>query len=215
MNNINVDQTTNNTTNQINNANIVNNVNLAAITGNNTASYNTGGNNSITTGDAKIVANLINFVNNNIKGGKLVVTMVNVFGSWFGDFVAPGQKKNNSHGVGGQLAAANTDNSNENSSDNNNSNSNNNSGESTGQVQPAVTTMTINNSGGSSIVGQVAVLSNQIGKIKSLALGNSTNVDANKKVTINLAWALLLIPLIALFILIRKRILFTKFLPRH
>lgn len=41
-----------------------------------------------------MVANIVNFVNNNIVGGgKLYVTVVNVFGSWLGDFVAPGQNK--------------------------------------------------------------------------------------------------------------------------
>ena len=65
----------------------MNNVDLYANTGGNSASRNTGGDNSITTGDATIVANIINFVNTNISGnGRLFVNVVNVFGSWFGDF---------------------------------------------------------------------------------------------------------------------------------
>lgn len=93
-NNTNINQTNNNTTEQTNNAVINNTLDLSANTGGNTASNNTGGDSNITTGDAKIVANLVNFVNNNIAGGgKLVVTVVNVLGSWLGDFVAPGQKK--------------------------------------------------------------------------------------------------------------------------
>lgn len=87
-------QTTNNTTTQSNDAKIVNNINLSANSGHNDASDNTGGNTKVISGDANIVANIVNFVNNNIVGdGKLFVTVVNVFGSWIGDFVGPGQKK--------------------------------------------------------------------------------------------------------------------------
>lgn len=83
------------TTTQNNKAKIVNNVHLSANTGGNSASNNTNGNSIIQTGNAHIIANLVNFVNNNIKGtGKLFVTVVNVFGSWIGDFVTPGQQKN-------------------------------------------------------------------------------------------------------------------------
>lgn len=83
-----------NTINQTNNATVVNTLDLSANTGKNSTSKNTNGNNSITSGDATIMANVINFVNNNITGGgKLFVTVVNVFGSWVGDFVSPGQKK--------------------------------------------------------------------------------------------------------------------------
>jgi len=90
----NTQTTTNNTTNQTNNATINNQLNLSANTGGNSTSFNTNGNSNIKTGDATIVANIVNFVNNNIVGnGKLVVTVVNVFGSWLGDFVAPGQHK--------------------------------------------------------------------------------------------------------------------------
>jgi len=81
-------------TTQNNTANVSNNMQLSANTGGNDANYNTGGDNTIITGDAKIIANIVNFVNNNITGGgKLFVTVVNVFGSWLGDFVTPGHKK--------------------------------------------------------------------------------------------------------------------------
>jgi hypothetical protein len=101
-----VAQTNNTNITQTNDAKIVNNVNLAANTGRNSASQNTGGDTKVQTGDATIVANIVNFVNNNIVGdGKLFVTVVNVFGSWIGDFVGPGQKKDETQAVasvGGQ-----------------------------------------------------------------------------------------------------------------
>ena len=93
-NDSNVTQSNTNNTTQNNTAVIENNLNLSANTGGNTASDNTGGNSSIKTGDANIIVNMVNFVNNNIVGdGKLLVTVVNVFGSWIGDFVTPGQEK--------------------------------------------------------------------------------------------------------------------------
>ncbi|MCX8009003.1 MAG: hypothetical protein N3A54_04875 [Patescibacteria group bacterium] len=89
-----IDTTSTTTTIQNNQANIQNTLNLSANTGGNQASYNTGGNSSVVTGDANIIANMVNFVNNNITGtGKLFVTVVNVFGSWIGDFILPGHKK--------------------------------------------------------------------------------------------------------------------------
>jgi len=93
-NTTNVNNTTNTTTTQNNNADVKNTLNLSANTGNNEASHNTGGDSNVVTGDANIVANMVNFVNNNITGGgKLFVTVVNVFGSWVGDLVTPGQKQ--------------------------------------------------------------------------------------------------------------------------
>jgi hypothetical protein len=81
-------------------------LNLSANTGNNTADYNTGGASNIQTGNADIIANMINFVNNNIAGGgNLVVTVVNVFGSWAGNFLFPGQTDPNDPA---NIAAANT-----------------------------------------------------------------------------------------------------------
>lgn len=84
-----------NTTVQNNNANIVNNVNLSGNTGGNTANKNTGGNTNIETGDVNVVANMVNFVNNNISsGGKLFVTVVNVLGDgWLGNFITPDATK--------------------------------------------------------------------------------------------------------------------------
>ena len=88
-----VNYETNNTTVQMNQANLINNLDLSANTGGNSASRNTAGDSNVTTGDAEIIANLVNFVNNNIVGGRLFVNVVNVFGSWIGDFVGPGFDK--------------------------------------------------------------------------------------------------------------------------
>jgi hypothetical protein len=94
QNTTNISNTNSNTTVQTNTANIDNTLNLSANTGGNSASKNTNGDSNIVTGDATIIANMVNFVNNNITGGgKLFVTVVNVFGSWIGDFVTPGQHK--------------------------------------------------------------------------------------------------------------------------
>lgn len=87
---------TNNTT-QTNTTHVTNTLNLSANTGKNHANDNTGGNNNIKTGNTNIIANLVNFVNNNITGtGKLIVTLVNVFGKWTGNFVPPGMKDSSS-----------------------------------------------------------------------------------------------------------------------
>lgn len=116
MNNADINSVNNENTTQNNSADINNTLNLSANTGGNDANNNTGGNSNIKTGDATIVANLVNFVNNNIKGnGKLFVSVVNVFGSWFGDFVTPGQKKEvksenseNSQNTGGPNTGSST-----------------------------------------------------------------------------------------------------------
>lgn len=92
-----VNSQNNSVVSQTNNAKVVNNIDLSANTGGNMASRNTGGNSYISTGDAKVITNIVNFVNNNIAGsGRLFVTVVNVFGSWLGDFVSPGTHKQNS-----------------------------------------------------------------------------------------------------------------------
>ena len=89
-NTANASSTNTSTTTQTNNANIVNNINISANTGQNDANYNTGGDSNIKTGDANIVLNVVNFINSNFSGRKIVMTLVNVFGSWVGHFVPPG-----------------------------------------------------------------------------------------------------------------------------
>lgn len=81
-----------------NNAKINNNININADTGNNSASYNTG-NGSVTTGNASILANILNFINFNVVAQKAVIMIVNVFGDWAGniDIFNP----NNNQNMGG------------------------------------------------------------------------------------------------------------------
>ncbi|MBI4137220.1 hypothetical protein HY469_04115 [Candidatus Roizmanbacteria bacterium] len=85
--------TENNTNNlTINNtANVTNNINIDASTGNNEANYNTGGDSKIKTGDVNVAASIMNFVNTNLIGRTLMLGIINVFGSWIGDAVPPGE----------------------------------------------------------------------------------------------------------------------------
>ncbi len=199
----------NSTTTQINNANIVNNLDLTANTGGNSTNSNTGGNNSILTGDAHVVANIINFVNNNFAGnGRLFVTVVNVFGSWMGDLVAPGQEKqsnnqnlaantnppaggsnNSNHGVGG-----NPSNNSSNQSSTNGSNSSGNvqvSGQISGGGNVSFSGGNNSQTGGQIIIAKAK-------DIKGLV------DDAQKTIQINLAWLFLTVP-VAIFLVLRRK----------
>src|SRR3989344_8475154 len=92
-----------NTTTQQNTANVTNNLSLVANTGNNQASYNTGGGNSITTGNANVMANIMNFANNNFADGIVRIVIINVLGkSWLGDFVPPGYVAEVAPNTGGE-----------------------------------------------------------------------------------------------------------------
>lgn len=84
-------QNNTNSLNIDNNAKITNNINIDANTGDNSASFNTSGDSTIKTGDVNVAASIINFVNSNIIGRGLMVGIVNVFGSWTGNAVPPGQ----------------------------------------------------------------------------------------------------------------------------
>jgi len=87
-------QTSTNTVNQANNASITNNLTLNANTGGNTIQNAMKGDSSIETGDANIMASVVNFVNNNFIGGRVYMTVVNVLGGkWLGNFIAPGHTK--------------------------------------------------------------------------------------------------------------------------
>ena len=86
-NNIDLKNSNNNNTLIDNNADIVSTLNLKGDTGRNEASKNTGGDNTITTGDVNVAASLINLANSTIFGGAAFV--VNVFGSLVGDIIFP------------------------------------------------------------------------------------------------------------------------------
>jgi hypothetical protein len=213
------------TLNQSNSAHIVNNINLSANTGNNTSSFNTGGDSSIVTGDAKIVANIINFVNNNIAGsGRLIVTFVNVFGSWIGDFVTPGQKKQHQTD---QIATASEDNSDQlgrggleqqplnqsnslASTEETNSQRVDSSNNSTPQNEHiASSTTPFRKTAGSGII---LATSNSTDIPLSLVKGaTSTNpkyVNSSRtKIKINLAWLVVIIPLTGGAYLLKKKII--------
>lgn len=213
-------QTTNNTTNQTNNADIQNTLNLSANTGNNDASFNTGGNSNIQTGDATIIANIVNFVNNNIVGdGKLVVTVVNVFGSWLGDLVTPGQEKDiaetpnedtTAH-IGG--SSSNTKNKESKSKSSNSHSNNNTSDENNNAIVSSISDTDINNTprvyaaniGGSILTG----ISDAQTKVASAVKGSTASdeiVATANAVTINLAWLLVLLPLALAATKIGKRL---------
>ncbi len=72
-----------------NNLVLTNEVNLFANTGHNTADKNMGAGN-ITTGDANIASNVINFLNNNIvAGAQWLISTVNIFGDMTGNIILP------------------------------------------------------------------------------------------------------------------------------
>jgi len=88
-NTVDVDVTNTDETSIENTARVNNDVNLSAITGQNTANQNTG-DASITTGDARVNANVVNVVNTNVVRGNLFIAIINVFGNWFGDVLFGG-----------------------------------------------------------------------------------------------------------------------------
>ncbi len=208
-----------NTTVQANDAQIVNNINLSANTGGNSASRNTGGTSSITTGDADIIANLVNFVNNNIAGGKLFVTVVNVFGSWMGDFVSPGSTKEadsqNENSIGGASNQESNNTSQDNSSNSNGSSAGSNQTSGSGG-QSSVASLKTNGFSSPSILG---VLVNAYTSGNDSEEGNTAFATQNEEgvqtkgnvVRINLAWLLPLIPILLVYVGFKKR----KFIIAH
>lgn len=232
-----INQTNNTTLVQSNDAHVVNNIDLSANTGGNEVSNNTGGNSSVKTGDAKVVANLVNFVNNNIVGnGRLVVTFVNVIGSWMGDFLTPGAKKETSPTVAS--SADDTGESGDTSDDQGRGGQTNDT-QSTTQNQAtaganAGTTGSTNGTSGSTggTQGGTGTTNNGNGASdgSSAQTGTETNVvvagiqnadvltakDAKRKLTINLAWLLLAIPLMGITYIVRKtKTIRIRLLPRR
>ncbi|OGH10576.1 MAG: hypothetical protein A2857_06830 [Candidatus Levybacteria bacterium RIFCSPHIGHO2_01_FULL_36_15] len=223
-NNASSSQSDSNTVSQTNNAKINNNINLSASTGENSANDNTGGTSYIQTGDAHVIASLVNFVNNNITGGgKLLVTVVNVFGSWVGDFLPPGATKDTN--------TSSTDSSSQNSdtADNTVSSTNESQNNSTGKSsnQPSsnfvasesknnassilFNPVNTNNTSGSknSLVYNAAPNSYvAVAGIKSADFGAAKIQSKTKNIKINLAWLIVIIPLVYLLFLLK-----TKFIP--
>lgn len=194
-------QTNTDTTVQTNTAHVANTVDLTANTGGNSASKNTGGDSTIQTGDAKVIANIVNFVNNNIIGkGKLVVTVVNVFGSWIGDFVTPGSHKaqasadpeNSPSGGGGQGGSSQSQTGSTTTS-------------TTGTGTTAITYAVGNGTrtvlrGTGSFTGAMVLSS----KITQSAGAGQTSVHVGRTIHINLAWLILLLPCAILLFAGRK-----------
>lgn len=227
-NNASTYQSNNNTISQTNTANITNNLNLTANTGKNQANKNTGGNTNITTGDANIVANLVNFVNNNIVGtGRLFVTVVNVFGSWVGNFVSPDAKdyissvnsSTDSYGRGGVSASS--------SGNFGVSNQTN--------LNAKDTDETVEKSNADRVVSSNKPKSNNTRRSNISVLASSSNLDSEvsvqlqglnpivqgaeiknekRNININLAWLLLLIPVFAGIVIFKNKSAIFAFFAR-
>jgi hypothetical protein len=209
-NNANSNQTSNSTTEQNNNANVENTLNLSANTGKNHANENTGGSSTVKTGDAKIIANVVNFVNNNIKGsGKLVVTVVNVFGSWVGNFITPGHTKEEGNQVANAQGATNTT-SNTNatpapSATTTPSTSTQNVSSTTTKVKTAWNYLTTSGNGSN---GGNAGVDAQITDPENNVLGTTQTLgqtQTKNAFTINLAYLILLLPLGLAIYALKKR----------
>jgi len=83
-----------------NEAKIENDIKIVAQSGKNSGSYNTLGG-DVNAGDADVGLSLVNFVNNNLVGKKLIVLVVDVLGKWVGDIVPPDQEQQSSGQGGG------------------------------------------------------------------------------------------------------------------
>lgn len=103
-----------------NNANVTNNLNINANTGSNNAGFNTGGSSVIRTGDVNVAASVVNFVNTVLVGRPLMIGIINVFGSWTGDAVPPGEEPE-AAAIGGANTQSLSDNNGDNSSSGGNS----------------------------------------------------------------------------------------------
>lgn len=213
-NTTNVAQSSDSTTNQSNDAHIVNNVNLSANTGGNSASLNTGGDSTIVTGDANVIASIVNFVNNNIAGsGKLVVTIVNVFGTWIGDFVTPGNEKDYSEVArGGESSSTNNSSSSQEtqSQDSSEDNAINSSDETPLDVAQAVATYAGGLVSGyrltqASLVTEGETGDKLAGVVSEDILG--AGAQAKKTIKLNLAWLIVIVPLFVGYRIVRKRVL--------
>ena len=213
-------QTQSQSTEQNNEAKLVNNLNLKANTGRNQANGNTGGDNIIKTGEAKIILNLINFVNNNISSkSRLVVTVVNVFGRWIGNFLPPGATKP----VPGETNQQNEPDSEENLP-NNSSDSDETqfeekpvetSGEITDEIEETNYPMTINEAlvlgetRSSRSFGTPNQTESQPEEVETLSAQAAEGLSSlPKPFKINLAWLTILLPVLFLSVVLRRLIFY-------
>ncbi len=81
-----------------NDAQLVNDINLQAVTGENSASYNTG-NGQIKTGDATALGNIVNLANTNLNVSQWLFGVVNIFGTLAGNIVLPQDSSNNTNNI--------------------------------------------------------------------------------------------------------------------
>ena len=152
-----------------------------------------------------VIANIVNFVNNNITGGgKLFVTVVNVFGKWIGDFVGPGQKKETLPAASETASQSGIGGVSQSGSSSSGSSDSGGTGSQSGNTSVVTSTKPILRSTiGSYVLGARSV--NDIATSDSSPSVNS--VAGNKAVKINLAWLVMAIPLaLPLFIIVRRKI---------
>lgn len=76
-----------------NDAKLTNDINLQAVSGENSASYNTGGG-SIKTGNAAALGNIVNLANTNLNVSEWLFGVVNIFGTLAGNIILPQDTSN-------------------------------------------------------------------------------------------------------------------------
>jgi len=164
-----------------------------------------------------VIANIVNFVNNNFAGGRLFVNVINVFGSWLGDFVGPGQEQESQaqanaqadNGVGGASGSSSS------SSSSSGNNSNSQTQGAIPQTQAPVPTITFNVG---TLIASAIVDAAQDGSNSNNVLSLSESGDASQTagesvVNINLAWLIFLIPAYFVLMIVRKRKRLFRLLP--
>ncbi|RJQ36926.1 hypothetical protein C4559_04315 [Candidatus Microgenomates bacterium] len=220
QNQVNLNNSQNNNTVQTNNAKVTNDINLSSNTGANQTNKNTGGTSFINTGDAKVIANLINFVNNNIKSDKkLVIAFINVFGEWLGDFIPPGITKpeekiitqnNNSLDPKNEQSLADNNvilnpiNSEQSATEGNTTIVNNQSSLISSDVMRDTRTPSGNwSTPGALVAGISTNINNPFNFPSRLTMQKAKNL--NKKMNINLAWLIVIIPLTVSMIALGKK----------
>ena len=198
---------------QENTAIIVNNLDLSANTGGNTADKNMNGDTSIETGDADIVANIVNFVNNNITGGgRLFVNVVNVFGSWVGDFVSPGESKSESVASADDSPAVGGAQNSPNESSQNGGSNTTQKGSSVvfaaSDTIVAAVASAVRTSGNRVNTKAISTTdSNNDGEVITMVASESiiSDADPTKTLNVNLAWITMLIPVYLLVAIAKKK----------